>query len=251
MASRPSALAASLEQADAMVDAIERNGVAFNMGANRRWSLHFDKVKEIVDSGELGPMKAMVIHNTNALYNSGSHAFDTMFRLNSDHPAEWVQGNLPDDSMIEGDTLHEDPVGEGIIRFANGVTCYALNHGHGGSYQVVCEKGSITIIDDGVEFDYRGPGPLDSRGRPTIVAREFPEVRAVSTVVNIVEDLAHALDTGQPTRGGIRIARASLELSFAIIESHLRGGARVELPLERRNLTLNRVRAPRQPKYRA
>ena len=116
---------------------------------------------------------------------------------------------------------------------------------------MVCEKGSITIIDDGEEFDYRGPGPLDSRGRPTIVAREFPDVQAVSTVVNIVEDLAHALDTGQPTRGGIRIARASLELSFAIIESHLNGGARVKLPLERRNLTLDRVRAPRQPKYQA
>ena len=245
------ALASSLEQADAMVDAIERNGVAFNMGANRRWSPHFDKVKEIVDSGELGPLKAMVIHNTSALYNGASHAFDTMLRLNSDNSAEWVQGNLPDDSMVEDDTLREDPVGEGIVQFANGVTCYALNHGHGGSYQVICEKGAITIIHDGEEFDYRGPGPMDRRGRPTIVAREFPEVRAVSTVVNIVEDLAHALDTGEPTRGGIRVARASLELSLAIIESHLNGGARVKLPLERRNLTLDRVRAPRQPKYQA
>lgn len=243
------ALAASLDEADVMVDAIERNGVAFNMGANRRWSLHFDKVKEIVDSGELGPMKAIVIYNTSSLFNSGSHAFDTVLRLNGDQPVEWVQGNLPDDSMVEGDTLLEDPVGEGIIRFANGVTCYALDTGLGGSYQVVCEEGYITIINDGEEFDYQGPGPLDSGGRPTIVAREFPEVKAVSTVVNIVEDLAHALDTGEPTRGGIRTARASLEMSFAIIESHLGGGGRVDLPLGRRNLTLNRARAPRQPRY--
>lgn len=245
------ALAASLEQADAMVDAIERNGVAFNMGANRRWSPHFDKVKEIVDSGELGPLKSMVIYNTSSLFNSGGHGFDTISRLNSDHPVEWVQGNLPDDSMVEGDALHEDPVGEGIIRFANGVTAYALASGLGGAYQVICEKGAITIIDDGKEFDYRGPGPLDSRGRSTIVAREFPEVKAVSTVVNIVEDLAHALDTGQPTRGGIRVGRTSLELAFAIIESHIKGGARVDMPLQRRNLTLNRVRTPREPKYQA
>ena len=245
------ALAASLEQADAMVDAIERNNVAFNMGANRRWAPHYDKVKEVINSGDIGPLTSLVIFNTSSLFNSASHTFDTVMYLNNDHQALWVQGHLPDDSMVDENTLHEDPQGEGIIQFDNDVRCYALLTGQRSDYQAICKDGSITIIRDGEEFYFRAPGLPDDRGNPTIVSQEFPSVQAVSTVVNIVEDLAHSLDSGEPTRGGIHIARASLELSFAIIESHLKGGARVNLPVERRNLTLNRVRAPRQPRYQA
>ena len=140
-------------------------------------------------------------------------------------------------------------MGEAIIRFENGVTCYALQTSQVSSYQAACENGSITILRDGAEFDFRVPGPPDYRGMPTVVTRDFPKVQPVSTVIKIVEDLVHALDTGESTRGGIYVARASLELAFAVIESHVRGGARVDLPLERRNLILNRSRAPREPMY--
>ena len=34
---RKKAMAASMADADAMVDACERNGVFFNLGTNRRW----------------------------------------------------------------------------------------------------------------------------------------------------------------------------------------------------------------------
>ena len=60
----------------------------------------------------------------------------------------------------------------------------------------------------------------------------------------------HSLDTGDPPRGGARLARTNMELIFAFIESHVRGGARVELPLQAgRPYRLERDRAPRQPKY--
>ena len=39
------AMAASMDEADAMVEAVERNGIAFNLGTNRRWDTGFDKMK--------------------------------------------------------------------------------------------------------------------------------------------------------------------------------------------------------------
>jgi predicted dehydrogenase len=245
------AMAASLREADAMVEAVERSGAAFNLGANRRWSPHYDKVKEVLDSGRIGRLKALIIHDTGSLFNTASHNFDTAMRLNGDHPAAWVQGHLPDDSMIDGDFLRDDPTGQGIVQFENGVTLYAALTGRGSEYQAICENGSIYIMDDGARIEMRVPGPPDHRGRSTLAPGQFPEVEPASATLNIVEDLVHSLDTGEPTRGGVRVARADLELSFAIIESHRRVGARVEMPLEHRDLLLKRVGAPRQPRYRA
>ena len=68
---------------------------------------------------------------------------------------------------------------------------------------------------------------------------------------DIFKRLQHALDTGEPTRGGARVARASTELIFAFLESQRRGGTRVELPLRESSLRLEREFAPRQPKFTA
>ena len=77
----------------------------------------------------------------------------------------------------------------------------------------------------------------------------FPAFQEGSSTVALIDDIAHALDTGEPTRGGVRLARRNAELIFGFIESHLRGGARVPMPLATHPLTLRRDRAPRQPTY--
>ena len=120
------AMAASMDEADAMVEAVERNGVAFNLGTNRRWDTGFDKMKEIIDSGELGALRTLIIYGNGSLFNTASHNFDLILRLNSDAPASWVSAHLPDgDSIIDGDIVREDPSGQGMIQFSNGVTAHA------------------------------------------------------------------------------------------------------------------------------
>ena len=246
------AMAASMQEADAMVEAVERNGVAFNLGTNRRWSPGYDKMKEVIDSGDLGSLKVLITYSNGTVFNTSSHTLDLLMRLNSDQPADWVQGHLPNgDEAIDGDILRADPLGHGIIQFKNGVTAYALLTGLGSQYQAICEQGTITAIADGAEWDMRVPGPPDHRDRTTLVRGEFPDFEPSSATLNIVKDLVHSLDTGEPTRGGVRVARAGLELTFALIKSHRRGGARVKLPLEGSDLKLKRDRAPGRPKYRA
>jgi hypothetical protein len=85
--------------------------------------------------------------------------------------------------------------------------------------------------------------------RCATIEGKFPSFDAVSSSLLLVEDLVHSLDTGDPPIGGVRAAHAGTELIFATIESHLRGGARVELPLKGCTLRLDRDLPPGKPKY--
>ncbi|MCW5851077.1 MAG: Gfo/Idh/MocA family oxidoreductase [Anaerolineae bacterium] len=242
------AMAASLADAQAMVAAVERHGLAFNLGTNRRWDPGFDAVKAMIDSGALGQLKSILIYNTGSLFNTASHYFDLALWLNNDQPVTWAQSCLQTgDGWLEGDVLREDPVGHGHFQFANGVTTYALLTPRGGEYEVVCEGGSITCLNNGREWQVRRMG-RNEQGRPTgLVSESFPQFERASSTLRLIEDLVHALDTGEPTRGGVRAAYTSTELIFAFIESHRRGGARIELPLTASSIRLARQTTPRAP----
>ena len=244
------ALAASLAEADAMVEAVERNGAILNLGTNRRWDPGYDQMKAVIDSGRIGELKTLTLHQTSALFNGASHGFDLLQRLNSDVAVDWVQAHLPDgDEVIDGDILREDPTGHGIIQFANGVTAYALNTGRGMEIEAVCAKGSVAALGNGEEWQIREPKGQDHRGRNVMGLGTFPAFESSASTANLVEDLAQSLDTGEAPRGGVRLARANTELIFAFVESHQRGGARVELPLTESKYRLLRDHTPRQPRF--
>jgi len=268
------AMAASMAETDAMVEAVERNGVAFNLGTNRRWHTGFDKMKEIIDSGELGRLRTLIIYSNGTLFNTASHNFDLILRLNSDCQASWVMAHLPgagsvnvgdevreegiwrfldicveDNSVVVGNEFREDPVGHGIIQFENGVTTYALLSPRRSEWEAICDKGTLTAFNNGLEWQLRRQVAIDPQGRMGLKTDVFPEFERASTTANLIQDLVNALDTGNPPRGGVRTARANTELIFAFMESHLRGGARVNLPLKDCKLRLMRNRPPRQPKF--
>ena len=246
------AMAASMADADAMVEAVERNGAILNLGTNRRWDTKYDRMKEIIDSGELGDLQQLIIYNVGPLFNNGSHFLDLILRLNSDEPPEWVQGHLPDgDSMIDGDVLTGDPQGEGIIQFANRVKAYVLLTGRASETEAICSRGTITAFNDAREWQVRKAAPVGLRGRNELQIAPAPQTSSSSSTLRLIEDLVHALDTGQPPRGGVRAARACNELIFGFIESHLLGGARVSLPLAKRTTRMARDHTPQQPKYKA
>ncbi len=246
------AMSASLGEAYAMVEALEQHGVFFNLGTNRRWSVAYDQMKALVDGGELGALKTVIIYNNGTLFNTGSHYIDLVMRLNSDQPAVWAQGNLrAQQEIFDGEILREDPVGEGVIYFANGVTGYLLVTPRGGDIEVICENGALTAYNDGLEWHLRRRATKEAHGHTGLVTAPYAEPPIVSSTLRLIEDLVHALDTGEPTRGGPRISLASTEVIFALIESHRRGGAKVTLPIQERNLRLQRSRGPNQPKFAA
>ena len=72
---------------------------------------------------------------------------------------------------------------------------------------------------------------------------EFAHFEKSSPTVNLIDDLAQALDTGErPPLGGMESARHGVEIMAAILESHLRGGERITLcRWSRATLRMHRV----------
>ncbi|MBT4978292.1 MAG: Gfo/Idh/MocA family oxidoreductase [Gemmatimonadetes bacterium] len=246
------ALCASMREADRIVEVCQAHSVALNMGTNRRFDPGYDQMKAVIDSGQIGALKTLIIHQTSNLFNGASHSFDLLQRLNSDAPIAWVQAHLPDgDKVIDNEILREDPIGHGIIQFTNGVTAYALNSGRGLEVEAICADGTVTALGNGAEWHLRAPVGNDHRGRNVLGLVDFPAFEHRASTLCLIEDLVRVLDTGEEPRGGVEIARANTELIFAFIESHQRGGARVALPLEGNTYRLERDRAPREPKYDA
>ena len=242
------AMAASLAEADAMVQAVEGNGVAFNMGSNRRWHPGFRVLRSLIAEERYGALRSLTVHCGHGIFNMGSHAIDLVLMLNGDAPVSWVQFHLSEGAdQIEGDTLRADPGGGGRLQFSDGVPAFLLDSGRPFEAEVVCERGIVTTV--GSEWQVREESGADLRGRPVLGPGTYPPFEPGSPAVHLVMDLVQALDTGAPTRGGVRIAQRNTELIFACLQSHLRDGARTPLPLAGSELRLQREVTPREPRY--
>ena len=243
-------MAASMDEADAMVEAVERNGAFFNLGTNRRWHPGFDKMKEVIDSGELGALKTLIIYGNHSLFNGSSHQFDLILPLNSDHRALWASAHITDDdSIFDGDIVREDPNGQGIIQFENGVTVHALLSPRGSEWEAICERGTVACWNNGWQWHIRREGDVSGVAKLLSSQKHFLSLKTRAAQQISSQDLVHSLDTGEPSRCGVRVAHASTELIFAFMESHLQNGARVQLPLQGSKLRMERDRAPRQPRF--
>lgn len=230
------ALCASLAEADAIVDAVERHGVVLNMGTNRRWDEGYDAMKAVIDSGELGQLKSFVIYNNGTLFNTSSHTLDLALRIAGDPSPVWAQAHLPGiDESFPDDIVPVDPTAEGMIQLDNGVRIYMMLTPRHSEYEAICERGSITAFSNGTGWQMR----RRVGDRLEIVPYD-PGERTKSSTQHLIEDLVQALDTGNPPRGGVRIARTNMEMLIGCIESHRQGGARVALPLEGSTLRFDR-----------
>ena len=244
-------LCASLEEADKMMAAVKKHGVAFNMGTNRRWHPGYDLMHEVIASGELGALQTLIIYAGGTLFNTASHFLDLVQRLNGDSKPVWVQGFLPKgDECLDGDEVIADPAGEGVVRFENGVTAHVLLTSLPNEHQAVCERGVITATNNGAEFEVRRMEG-ERRTRRMVHAPNLDFTQSSATL-HLIEDLVQALDNGTPTRGGIDVAYDNAQIIFGMIELHRRGGARVALPLQDSTLRLKRRGVkPGQPRYSA
>jgi predicted dehydrogenase len=242
-------LCASVAEAHVIVAAVETHKIAFNMGTNRRWYTGFQAMRQVIESGELGALKTLILGAGGQLFNTTSHWFDLLLQLAGDAPVAWVQAYLPKgDELIQGDIVTEDPEAMGVIAFADGVMAHVLLGPRVGDTEAQCEHGSLLATGTGMRFHkYR----LAGDGPDTYLMEEpFPAYERASATLLLIDDLVQALDSGGPTRGGVRVAQANNDLIFGFIESHRRGGARVPLPLRDNTLRFHRAgRTPNRPRF--
>ncbi|MBI2502796.1 MAG: Gfo/Idh/MocA family oxidoreductase [Candidatus Latescibacteria bacterium] len=238
------AMCSSMAEADAMVAVLERNGVAFNLGVNRRFTGLFMAARRMIADGELGDLKWAQFTGNDLLMHGYSHAFDAICYLLGDPPAKWIAGQVAPYSGRTTPPIHcsydpntnrwdRDPGGcWATIAFEGGAMGQAANPTGMPMYewQVVGTEGVLHIRDYGEKIAWRKGDGYEKLEVP------FPEYPRKSPTVGLIENLLLGMETGEPTRANARVSRAVTELCLANAESHVRGAAPVGLPLENRTL---------------
>ena len=230
-------LCASMEEADAMVNACEKHGVKFNLGTQRRFSPGFIKMREIVESGEIGERRSVIAYCGGAALWGYTHAADMLLFLAGDSEVEYVQGDVAvDDADFEDNRTESDPnIVMGYVRFKNGTHGVSIP-GSAYEFEVDCSDGTVRSLANRLGFQLRKrQGQFNE-----ILDAQYPPFELESGTVRCIEDIVEAIDTGGETQGNIHLARISTEMTFGIVDSQRQKGARVEMPMENRGLYLGR-----------
>jgi len=231
-------LACSMREADLMVDAVKSHGVKFNYGTNRRFSPLFRQMRAIVDSGGIGDVQCVAAYcGTGSAQWWHTHAADVFLNLAGDGPVRSAQGSiLADDSAWDALHLQTDPgIEMGFVTFENGVRAY-WTAAAGYEFEVTGTLGKLRTLDDYNTCQWR----VRTEPWGIMEEREFPHVPDESATVNLLQDIATALDVDGETEGNIELARRSQEIIFGVIDSARLGGTRVDFPMVNRDLRVSR-----------
>ena len=230
-------LCASMEEADAMYDICEQYGMKFNLGTQRRYTPGYLKMREIIESGEIGERRAVLAYSGGAALWGYTHAADMLLFLASDSEVEYVQGNVAvDDADFEDNRTDGDPgIVMGYIRFKNGTHGISIP-GSAYEFEVDCSDGLVRSLNNGTGFQLR------KRQAPynEILDTEYPAFERRSGTVGCIEDIVEAIEEDRETAGNIRLARMSTEITLGIVDSQRKKGERVHMPMENRSLYLGR-----------
>ena len=245
------ALCASLAELDSIAEACRRNKTHLAYGAMRRYYPGFEIARRIVESGQLGRPLAALWGGANAtprLFHGGSHFVDVLMYMLGDPNPEYAQAELVSQGVGEFDAV-EDPDGAlqvrtdprivfGAIRFEDGKRLIITDI-QAGEAEITCERGVIRTRCDSADYRMRRMVGEPWKKGWQWEDLDFPIRNPHSATVSIIKDLVRSMETGEPGRSNLEVARRGMEILFGFVESHRRGGARVRLPLEDRRIWVN------------
>lgn len=230
-------IATTLADADRMIQAAAEQNVLLSIEHTRRWSPTFQKAREIIRSGEFGPLRTVITNMFSPramLFRNGTHMVDMiMFFAESD--PQWVWAELEEgfDHFTEykSDGGHDpatDPAASAYIRFANGVRAYYNSVKvtlPGSQFELTCDNGRLEVSDRGLTV-VRGHQHYQW-SRAQVVADDY----MYSYQLGALAELIHVLENGGELVSSGQEARKTLEVMLAILKSHELGNRRVDLPL--------------------
>jgi predicted dehydrogenase len=217
-------IASSLADAERLIAACAEAGVALAINHTRRGDNLVRQARRLIDDGSIGDLHSIVIHCTDQLMWSATHAFDLANYFNGDGPAAWVSGRLAATPEI-------DPGGTALIVYENGVQAYidsSSAHPHLMRAEVMGSKGKIVIGNYELEL-WRTD---EAHVRRPLVQYPFPQVQpAASAMTNLVNELLDQVEGGPPVITNGHTAIKALEQIVALYESSEQGNRRIDLPL--------------------
>ncbi|MEM7134016.1 MAG: Gfo/Idh/MocA family oxidoreductase [Chloroflexota bacterium] len=238
-------LCTTVQDADRMVETVERTGTHLAIDHTRSWIPSYQAVRQAIRDGEIGGLTRIIAHmggRRSMLFRNGTHLIDAVCYFADAEPV-WViaaheQGF--EDYGIEykgegGKDPMLDPGSTIIIEFANGVRGI-----------VNSAKNTPQIF----EFDLQGPEGrfwLNDRkcfawktaqreGAPEEVTA--PDARGYidffgENLIPAVQEMAQVIQNGAANSSPARRGRDSFEIMLAALISQSRDSAKVQLPLPR------------------
>ena len=225
-------LCCTLNEADAIKEAFERNGEFLEFGPMRRnWAV-YRQARQIADSGDLGEVKSIVGYGGNSI---GGHYLDTLLYLIGDPDPVSIRGTLGETHPPDGDTSgmkfeKDTPIRSALVDFADGKTIHIAGTDLGMEFEIFCENGIIRTLRDGETLEVRKR--IDRSFFGTI---DVPEVDHWSGTVRKIRELAQSIRTGKPGVSNLRATMIGTEIGFGLYESHLNGGIAVQIPVPNRD----------------
>jgi predicted dehydrogenase len=231
------AMATSLAECDAMIEACEKSNAKLLVNHPRRFHPVFQMAKELIAEGAIGEIKMLECFGYGKLMHNGSHAFDVLTDFFG--PAQWVQGEL-----IETDDK-ADPDGRGFVKMQNGVTALVdFASIQPFTFTFRGDSGSLTIdqFEEGLEVtlyelqDQRPGRPWFSYSPKRAVKRRYHAPQSfLLPMQGAVDELVKSIEENRAPNCDGKAGRASIEMGIALHASAENNGTRIALPFEDKN----------------
>ncbi len=240
----------SLEHADEMVATCRVRNIKFGCGDIDRNLPDYWKAKQIIDSGELGEVAAIDLHEGSSTeWDIQGLSLTRLFA--GDAEAAWAIG------WVTGDPHSDHDQGQaGIIRFVNGIEAFRhTNTNAKNGIEVLCTKGSFytdsgylkmwklkdpdarPMWENGLE-EVKGVFKEESQHEGSGTHGEDGWRWAGNRNIASVQSIIDAIENDVEPTGSGENSRKCLEIAIALRESHRQGMTPVQLPLEDRTMKI-------------
>lgn len=228
-------IATTLTDADRMIAAAAQHNVLLSIEHTRRWAPQFHTARELIRSGELGPLRSITSNMyspRSMLFRNGTHMVD-MIGFFAEAEPQWVFAELEEgfDHFTEykSDGGHDpatDPAATAYIHYTNGVR--AIYHSMkvtmpGSQFELLCDKGRIEVSDRELVL-IRGESHY-AWSRTTLPAGEYLQTHQLGAVAELIQVLENGGELISPAPA----ARQAVAVMLAMLKSHAEGNVRVNL----------------------
>ena len=232
-------IATTLEDADAMIAACERNGVKMSVNHSRRWFPLYHKVRHMIRNGAIGTptvMSAVLGGPRAMMFRNGTHFIDALCFFAESEPravSAILEEGFDDWDRYRGDggKLPENEPGmTGTILFENGIR--ALFRSLKGtaplsSLEITGPKGVFRIEGGDRAAELTVQEEIRAEPNRTTI---YPDQFQIQGTVAAYRELVNIIEQGGESISSPRDARKALRILLGFLESHQQGGRLVEVP---------------------
>jgi predicted dehydrogenase len=232
-------MAVGMADADRMVEACRANGTKLAISHQRRFTLGWEKGRELVAAGALGDVVMVVAKFGHGLLNCGTHAIDGVRFVLGDPATEWVMGAVERRTdKFERDTPIEDGC-MGLVHFVDGTQLFLqcdLDM-KGASFQFFLRgtEGMMEVNETSCRTIGAGSGAWVNHDLG--VPAEQIDVIGGKANGRQTQELLEWIDGGLEHRCAATTARDTVEIMMALEESARRHQA-VHMPLTEKGYPL-------------